>query len=187
VKEEALEPEKEAVVEEAREEPEKSEAEILAELNLKDPDEMEAGDDFSAFMNSAIPQRLRNRALRKLWLSNPVLANLDELVDYGEDFTNKGNLVEDVVTAYKVGKGFVDTLVGDEEVEGESTVISTEDESENIDSPMKIEGAAPIKNVRIPDGARAKSPLPAESKPVVITETSRKSPEIPRKRMRFEF
>lgn len=187
VKDEALEAEKEVVVEELQDEPEKSEAEVLAEFNLKDPDEMEAGDDFSAFMNSAIPQRLRNRALRKLWLSNPALANLDELLDYGEDFTNKGGVVEDIVTAYKVGKGFVDRLTGDDETATDSTDISTEDDSEEGDESEKTEGAATIQNVRIPDGPRAKSPLPAENKPVVTTEASYKSPEPPRKRMRFEF
>lgn len=187
VKDEALEAEQEAVIEELPEESEKTEAEILAEFNLKDPDEMEAGDDFSAFMNSAIPQRLRNRALRKLWLSNPALANLDELLDYGEDFTNKGGVVEDIVTAYKVGKGFVDKLAGDDEIEVDSTDISTEDDSEKSDGPAEIEDVAPIQNVRIPDEARAKSPLPVESKPVVTTEASHRSPETPRKRMRFEF
>lgn len=187
VKDEALEAEQEAVVEELPEESEKTEAEILAEFNLKDPDEMEAGDDFSAFMNSAIPQRLRNRALRKLWLSNPVLANLDELLDYGEDFTNKGGVVEDIVTAYKVGKGFVDRLAGDDEIEVESTDISTEDDSEKSDGPAEIEGAAPIQNVRIPEEARAKSPLPTENKPVVTTDASQKSLETPRKRMRFKY
>lgn len=187
VKDEALEVEKEPVVEDLQEEPEKTEAEILAEFDLKDPDEMEAGDDFSAFMNSAIPQRLRNRALRKLWLSNPALANLDELLDYGEDFTNKGGVVEDIVTAYKVGKGFVDRLAGDDEIATDSTDIPAEDDSEEIDGAAENEGAAPIQNVRIPDEALAKSPLPTENKPVVTIEASHISPEPPRKRMQFKF
>ena len=55
----------------------KSDAEILAQFGLKDPDTLEAGDDFSAFLQSAVPERLRRRALRRLWLSNPLLANLD--------------------------------------------------------------------------------------------------------------
>ena len=76
-------------------------------LGLKDPDDLQAGDDFSGFMSGAIPERLRNRALRKLWLTNPVLANLDELVDYGEDFTDAATVVENLQTAYRVGKGFL--------------------------------------------------------------------------------
>lgn len=193
VKEESFEADSEVVAEEALQEeeipqePEKTEAEILAEFNLRDPDEMEAGDDFSAFMNSAIPQRLRNRALRKLWLSNPALANLDQLLDYGDDFTIKGGIVEEIVTAYKVGKGFVDRLADDDEITTESSDVTAETDSEEIGDSAELEDVAPVQNVRIPNEARAKSPLPSESKPVVMTETSQKLPETPRRRMRFEF
>lgn len=79
--------------------------ELLEELGLPDPDTLEQGDDFAAFMARAVPTRLRNRALRKLWLSNPALANLDALVDYGEDFTDSSLVVENLQTTYQVGKG----------------------------------------------------------------------------------
>lgn len=82
-------------------------AEILQELGLPDPDTMEAGDDFSVFMKTALPERIRRRALRKLWLTNPVLANVDGLVDYGEDFTDSAMVVENMQTAYQVGKGML--------------------------------------------------------------------------------
>lgn len=86
---------------------EKSEEEVLSELNLPNPDEMQSGDDFSAFMKSSVPSALRNRALRKLWTSDPVLANVDALVDYGEDFTGKNDAVRLVKTVYRVGKGML--------------------------------------------------------------------------------
>ncbi len=86
---------------------EKTDAEVLAELELQDPDQMEMGDDFSGFMKAAVPERLRRRALRKLWLTNPVLANVDNLVDYGEDFTLATSALETVATAYRVGKGMM--------------------------------------------------------------------------------
>ena len=85
----------------------KSDEEILSELGLQDPDTLEAGDDFSAFMAKAVPTRLRNRALRKLWLSNPALATLDALLDYGEDFTTNADAVEVIQTTYQVGKGLL--------------------------------------------------------------------------------
>lgn len=78
---------------------------ILEELGLPDPDTLEAGDDFKGFMKRAVPARIRNRALRKLWLSDPVLANVDMLVDYGEDFTDAATVFPDMKTAYEVGKG----------------------------------------------------------------------------------
>jgi len=48
---------------------EKTEEQVLSELHLPNPDQMQAGDDFSAFMGSSVPAALRNRALRKLWTS----------------------------------------------------------------------------------------------------------------------
>ena len=38
--------------------------------------------DFSMFLREGVPERLKQAALRKLWLSNPVFANLDGLNDY---------------------------------------------------------------------------------------------------------
>ena len=86
---------------------EKSDDEILAALDLPDPEDLEKGDDFSVFMAKAVPDRIRRRALRTLWKSNPVLANVDQLVDYGEDFTDGATVIENLQTAYQVGKGML--------------------------------------------------------------------------------
>ncbi len=101
---EALAAEKRAALEERPDE------DALAELELPDPDTMKQGDDFSAFMADTVPERLRRRALRQLWRSNPVLANLDNLVDYGEDYTDAALVVEHLQTAYQVGKGMLKHL-----------------------------------------------------------------------------
>lgn len=90
----------------------KTDEELLAELDLPDPDTLKAGDDFSAFMSKSVPTRLRNRALRKLWVSNPVLANLDDLVDYAEDFRSAGLTGEAIRTTYQVGKGLLKHVEG---------------------------------------------------------------------------
>lgn len=84
-----------------------SDAEVLAQLDLPDPDTLKEGDDFSVFMAKAVPDRIRRRALRGLWRSNPVLANVDGLVDYGQDFTDSAMAVENIQTAYQVGKGML--------------------------------------------------------------------------------
>jgi hypothetical protein len=86
---------------------ERSDAEILAELDLPDPDLLAMGDDIRGFMSKAVPARLRNRALRRLWRLNPVLANLDGLVDYGEDYTISATAGETLQTTYQVGKGLL--------------------------------------------------------------------------------
>jgi hypothetical protein len=95
----------------AAEQADKTEAEILADLGLPDPDTMAMGDDFSAFMGRAVPEYLRRRALRKLWLSNPVLANLDGLVDHGEDYTDAATVIPGMQTAYQVGKGMMSHVI----------------------------------------------------------------------------
>ena len=66
-----------------------------------------ATSDFTPFLRDKVPEALRKAALRKLWRSDPVLANLDGLNDYDEDFTG-GSLGGIVATAYRVGKGMID-------------------------------------------------------------------------------
>lgn len=95
----------------AADQAEKTDIELLEELGLPDPDNMMMGDDFSAFMSKAVPDRLRRRALRRLWLANPALANLDGLLDYGEDFTDSATVIENMQTAYQVGKGMTEHVL----------------------------------------------------------------------------
>ncbi len=84
---------------------ERTDADILAELELPDPDTLEQGDDFKAFLSNTVPARIRTRALRRLWATNPVLANVDGLVDYGGDFTDASCVIDKLQTAYQVGRG----------------------------------------------------------------------------------
>jgi hypothetical protein len=114
---------------------ETSDEEILEELGLPDPDTLSEEDDFSRFLSTAIPERLRRRALRRLWGLNPVLANLDGLIDYGEDYTDAATVVSDLQTVYQVGKGMFDKfaeVVNEEEqadVEVLESSIGASDES----------------------------------------------------------
>lgn len=87
--------------------PELSDEEILASLELPDPDTFALGDDIKGFMSKAVPDHLRRKALRRLWRLNPVLANVDGLVDYGQDFTDSATVIEGMQTAYQVGKGML--------------------------------------------------------------------------------
>jgi hypothetical protein len=65
-------------------------------------------DDFKVFLKRGVPDVLRKKALRKLWRSNPVLANLDGLNDYDDDF---GNPADNVYSSlWKVGRGFLSEL-----------------------------------------------------------------------------
>jgi hypothetical protein len=108
--EEAAEPQAEPVavpVEEIAEpETPEAEAELLRQLELPVPESLKEGDDFSAFMRTGVPEFLRKRALRVLWRSNPVLANLDGLNDYDDDFRSPELTRKVIATAYKIGHGF---------------------------------------------------------------------------------
>ncbi|MDE0176214.1 MAG: DUF3306 domain-containing protein [Defluviicoccus sp.] len=153
---------------------ERPDEEVLAELDLPDPDSLKQGDDFSAFMAKAVPERLRRRALRRLWLSNPVLANLDELLDYGEDFTDAATVVADLQSVYRVGKG----MVRDEdlaEAAGDAAEPEAEPaEEEAADDPDESETASAPEE----DAPEPGDPEPDEDAP----------PEPPaRRHMRFAF
>jgi len=78
--------------------------EVVAQL--PDIDGMDDASDFSMFLKAGVPEALRRRALRKLWRINPVLANLDGLNDYDEDYSMMSALGQGMKTLYKVGKGF---------------------------------------------------------------------------------
>lgn|GEM_PF-242225 len=64
--------------------------------------------DFKTYLREGVPEALKRQALRQLWRSNPVLANLDGLAEYDEDFTGGGVLAGTLQTAYKAGKGYFD-------------------------------------------------------------------------------
>ncbi|WP_171129067.1 MULTISPECIES: DUF3306 domain-containing protein [unclassified Ruegeria] len=123
-KAEALVAEHQIVAEQHAELEDKTDAEILAEFDLPDPDALQPGDDVSGFMAKAVPDRLRRRALRRLWRLNPVLANVDGLIDYGEDYTDAACVIENLQTAYQVGKGMmahVEALAAQAEADAEAT------------------------------------------------------------------
>ena len=90
---------------------EKTDVEILEELGLPDPDAMVQGDDFKAFLSKTVPAHLRKRALRKLWRSNPVLACVDGLNDYDDDYLSGSYGQGPISTTYQVGKGMLSHLL----------------------------------------------------------------------------
>jgi hypothetical protein len=155
---------------------EMTEAELLESLGLPDPDSLTKGDDFSAFMARAVPEHLRRRALRKLWVSNPVLANLDGLVDHGEDYTDAATVMPDMKTAYQVGQGMLQHVLALAEQAEAAQEPPTRPEPADIASEAEemIAEAAP-------------DPVP-DLAPEPMAETV-EQPDTPpaRRHMRFEF
>ncbi|NRB00129.1 MAG: DUF3306 domain-containing protein [Rhodobacteraceae bacterium] len=118
-----------------------SEDEWLAINNLPDPDNLGEGDDFMAYLSEGVPELLKRRALRQLWRSNPVLANVDGLVDYGDDFTDAAMVPEVLATVYQVGKGMLKDLV-----EGEDRLVeedAPDTDQENVEVAVAAEEDVP--------------------------------------------
>lgn len=112
---------------------ERSDEELLAEAGLPAPEEITDGEMVRKFLESQLPKRLKNRALRALWRSNPVLACLDGLNDYDTDFTGV-TPAADFKTTYQVGKGLLAHLeyVGRQQTETESAEPQAEEDQAEI-------------------------------------------------------
>lgn len=104
---------------------------------LPDIATLDAESDFTPFMQSKVPEFLRRRALQALWRTNPVLANVDGLVDYGGDFTDSAMVVEGMQTAYRVGKGFMtdEELAEKPEEEDAETEVAEAEDAQTEDGP----------------------------------------------------
>ncbi len=107
----ALEPTEHSALEPATVEPVEPpvSAEALEPPDLPEPDTLEHGSDFKAFMGTDVPTALRRAALRRLWRVNPIIGVLDGLDDHyvTADFTDATRVVPDIRTVYRVGKELV--------------------------------------------------------------------------------
>ncbi len=162
----------------------KTEAEILADLGLPDPDTMVMGDDFAAFMGRAVPEYLRRRALRKLWLSNPVLANLDGLVDHGEDYTDAATVIPGMQTAYQVGKGMMSHVIAlAEQAAAKAEAECDVDSEDDVELEVELCGSE----------SEAEEPVHLaiiDARDATIDVRDARDEDIidrPRRHMRFEF
>ena len=58
-------------------------------------------------MQNGLPDRLRQMALRRMWRLNPLFRFADEMVEYGENYTDAATVIDGMTTAYQVGKGYL--------------------------------------------------------------------------------
>ncbi|MDP5219087.1 DUF3306 domain-containing protein [Ruegeria sp. 2205SS24-7] len=142
--------------------------EILAELSLPEPEALDSPDAVRDFLKAELPQRLKTRALRRLWRLNPALANLDGLVDYGEDYTDAATVVENLQTAYQVGKGMLTAFVEEPDED--------EVEQDAVEDPPDEEIAE-----------EEPAPLVAQADPHPLPDPDPEPIAMPQRRMRFSF
>lgn len=160
------------------------EQDVLAKYNLPDPDTIEMGTDITGFMGKEIPELLRRKALRSLWKSNPMLAVLDGLNDYDEDFTDTAPGVKGAKTLYQVGKGLIDKTARQEQDAGKNDT-ATEQDTAAADRPEP--GSAQHAEAAVPDAPDELDELDAKvrTEPQIADTEPQPEPKY-RPRMRFD-
>ena len=129
----------------------------IAPEDLPDVESLEKDSDYTPFMQTGVPEWLRRKALRKLWLSDPVLANLDGLNDYDEDYSAIGMVAQEIASRYQPGRGY-----RDEEAEAEAEAPpedapkeETKEDTENIsgaeEEPISDAAEADVEGAEIAD------------------------------------
>jgi len=85
--------------------------ELLEKYELPDPNDVEEEGELDRFFDGKTPERLRQMALRRLWRINPLFGIVDEMVEYGEDYTDAATVIDGMQTAYQVGKGYLNKAI----------------------------------------------------------------------------
>lgn len=176
-----------------------TEQEVLEKYQLPDPEAIELGTDITGFMKKEIPEMLRRKALRALWRSNPVLAVLDGLNDYDEDFTHAATAMKGYQTIYKVGQGMVDRTkkieAAVEELDEKLDAVLPDSNTRDV-KPPELPGSRPV--AIEPELEPESEPEPTiEATPIQNVEASpalppvedaeESQPQAPRYRPRMQF
>jgi len=132
--------------------------------------------DFSVFMKDGVPAVLRRQAMAALWRSSPVFANVDGLVDYGEDFTDPGLTPKTLQSAWQAGRGYLkgERNTRPDETEAARGDISPESGqipavSESVDKADEKETASCTKDDASPS-EETKTALPEETTGEMATD-----------------
>ena len=170
----------------------KSDDEILSILELPDPEKLKLGDTVEKFMDGRVPERIRARALRAFWKTNPVLANIDGLDEYCDDYTDAATVIENLQTIYEVGKGYAEqALDALESLADDDT--STDDELESqiiaqVDTRLEHEELADLEETSAESDTADQEATPQNHSSLLKNDTREEVVTIaPRpRRMRFD-
>lgn len=113
----------------------------LTEADFADVDfeALDAKSDYRRFLAPGVPDSIKYKALRKLWMSDAIFTTPDPFQDYLHDYTDAAVAVPPgtLKTAYRIGKGF---LTDDEVAEWEK--LGRPAETETASKPPAPETAA---------------------------------------------
>ncbi|QGZ33076.1 DUF3306 domain-containing protein [Stappia indica] len=88
--------------------------------------------DFSLFLKEGVSTQLKNAALRKLWRSNPVLACVDGLNDYDEDYRTVETFADGIRSSWQVGKGYSWMSEVEEKLEAVADAVDIQPASDEV-------------------------------------------------------
>ena len=122
------------------------------------------GSDVSALLREGVPDALRRTALKALWRSDPVFANVDRLCDYDDDFRDPKMILATLQSAWQAGRGY---LFADEPPVEDVDEGAAEGDAETVPDPTTIADGkgARVRGTDDQDAtggeAEAASPVPA--------------------------
>lgn len=115
----------------------------LEDFDKIDFDSLDYDSDYTKFMKAGVPEAVRKRALRMLWGSNPILANIDGLNDYDDDFTDAALAVKGLLkTSYKAGSGYLTPEEIDASYSEEARKAGVEPEDQDAEEMIDDDGEA---------------------------------------------
>lgn len=121
--------------------------------------------DFSVFLKEGVPKLLKKQAMAALWRSNPVYANVDGLVDYGEDFGSRDLIMKTFKSAWQAGRGYLKAV--EELAEGEvedKAAASVDADDPDVENEVL---AGPDETMLLMDG---EAPLPVSDDAALLNE-----------------
>lgn len=138
-------------------------------------DELVYESDFSLFLRRGVPAALKKQAMRKLWTSNPILANLDGLNDYEEDFNNPAHNV--YKSAWKAGRGYLAKLVDDtkQKTLGALADPHNDNPEEDAETGSASTGAAPADTEKSEEAENAQPELDDNAADVAVGDQIKKN------------
>ena len=77
--------------------------------SLPSTDTITAATDVRPWLAPGVPDAIKQKALRKIWSTNPIFSQIEPLQDYAEDFTDEAVAVPagTLEMAYRIGRGFL--------------------------------------------------------------------------------
>lgn len=125
---------------------------------------LDAQSDYTAFLSKDVPEALTRAALRKLWTSDPVFANLDGLNHYDDDYNVIDKAISIAQTGYHPEWGYLGQGEDEEapaHLPKSSVELEDQTKVEDVEKPLRQHAA----ELGSGDAARPESPSPAADTP----------------------